>query len=142
MPLVPRPRAAEPASQRTERRAAPPEAPSDSVPGLLERLDAIEQALAHPVESGGAVPSPAPSVAPAPTEPVARTVMAYDVRPAAPPALAAVPMQAPEPPVETTVQVTIGRVDVHAHIARPSSATRARVPKLGLEDYLRRREGA
>jgi hypothetical protein len=110
---------------------------------MMERLDRIEDALTGPAtDTHTAVVADRPS-APAPLPPaVARTVPAYDVRPAPPPVLTGLPRMEPAPAAETTVHITIGRVDVHAHTERSSVNARARTPRLGLDDYLRRREGA
>ena len=50
----------------------------------------------------------------------------------------------PEPPARTVVHVSIGRVEVRNTAPPPAgrTATRARAPRTGLDDYLRRREQA
>jgi hypothetical protein len=116
----------------------------NSTRDLRDRLDRIENAIARSDERAIAPQAPAPTafVTPAAAERVTRPVVAYDVRPAAS-SFATMPRLAPEPAAETTVHVTIGRVDVHAHLERPASAPRTtRAPRLALDEYLRRREGA
>lgn len=47
----------------------------------------------------------------------------------------------PEPPAQTVVHVSIGRVEVR-NTAPPAGRTATRAPRTGLDDYLRRREQA
>jgi hypothetical protein len=135
LPEVRAARVAEPAVPPREFREAPE--PPSPFPAFMrvQDLELDDHSSERPAPNS---PPPPPAAQEKPQPPV----IAYDVRPAAPPSLAAVPKLEAEPAAETTVHITIGRVDVQAHVNSSSAPTRTRAPRLGLDEYLRRREGA
>ena len=107
---------------------------------LIERVERAVQAPAMP----GSAPATGLAAAPLRANPL-RPRSAQVPPPVAPPgrraALPNVLAAPPEPAAPTIVQVTIGRVEVR-NTAPPPAQTpaRAREPRVGLDDYLRRRE--
>jgi hypothetical protein len=71
-----------------------------------------------------------------------RTILVHDVRPATLPSINPLPKRTAPAPDERTVQINIGRIEVRAQAERPAVTGRRRAPQLGLDEYLRRRQGA
>jgi hypothetical protein len=91
-----------------------------------------------------AQPEPTP-LAPRPALPgqgaAASNAVSPEVRPAPAPSRRIADATTPPPSHEPTIQITIGRIEVRATAAAPSSSPRkAAAPRLSLDEYLRRRE--
>ena len=110
---------------------------------LIERIARVEAASEAP-----SAPTTLQAAAPPPVAEPMRPRAVQPPPPAAPPsrreALPNVLAAPPEAPAQTVVHVSIGRVEVR-NTAPPTgtrSPSRAREPRTGLDDYLRRREQA
>lgn len=107
----------------------------------LVREREIDRIGRNGVQAPQNVPKPAPETRATPAVTPRRTVLIPETKQMGAPEPS--PMEAALPVESTVVQVTIGRVEIRA--SAPASARqmpRSREPKLGLEDYLRRRERA